>query len=157
MKVCSVCEIQKPERDFFFRDKRADRLLAQCKDCYTEKRNKIWRDYYNKHGSQYRTNVVERNRKLKNNLRLKMMLYLSGKSCVLCGNSDPRVLKFDHIDPKTKSFSIAQGISSVLSWENILIEIEKCQILCANCHKIKTAAEQGWCKNKMPHTLAYIS
>jgi hypothetical protein len=73
-----------------------------------------------------------------------MLEYLSDKSCERCGVSDPRVLEFDHIDPKSKSFSIARGISDILSWENILVEIKKCQVLCANCHKIKTADEQHW-------------
>lgn len=76
-----------------------------------------------------------------------MLEYLSDKSCVVCGMSDPRVLEFDHVNPKTKTIGIAVAITNVLSWERILLEIEKCQILRANCHKIKTAQQQGWYKN----------
>lgn len=75
-----------------------------------------------------------------------MLDYLEGKSCVGCGIQDNRVLEFDHIEPSTKSFGIARGIADTRSWENILIEIEKCQILCANCHKIKTSEKQKWYK-----------
>lgn len=77
-----------------------------------------------------------------------MLVYLKDKSCIKCGINDIRVLEFDHINPKTKSFSIARAITSTLSWENILSEMAKCQILCVNCHKIKTAKEANWYKNK---------
>ena len=85
--------------------------------------------------------------KLKDRLRVQMLEYLSSRSCAHCGIADIRVLDFDHIDPATKSFSIARAIANVSSWQKILAEIQKCQILCANCHKIKTAAEQKWYRN----------
>jgi hypothetical protein len=90
---------------------------------------------------------VNRTKDIRDNLRSNLLEYLADKSCSVCGIKDPRVLEFDHIDPTTKSFGIARGMTNALSWENILIEIKKCQVLCANCHKIKTAEEQGWYKN----------
>lgn len=148
MRSCSVCGVSKATSEYYFRNKQKQRLHSQCKQCYLEKRRTVWRQYYHKHGSKYRENAVLRNRKLKQELREKMANYLIGKSCSLCGNTDPRVLEFDHINPHEKSFAIAFGISSVYSWNKMLAEIEKCQILCANCHKIKTAKEQGWYKYK---------
>ncbi|MBI2285570.1 HNH endonuclease [Candidatus Saccharibacteria bacterium] len=113
-----------------------------------EKRRRTWKEHYHKYGSKYRERAVERNRKLKIKNRKLLLEYLKDKSCEVCGIDDPRVLEFDHINPVTKSFTIARGISSLLlSWEKILTEIEKCQILCANCHKIKTAQEQSWYRN----------
>ena len=76
-----------------------------------------------------------------------MIDYLDDKSCVECGMQDSRTLEFDHIKPEDKSFSIARAINDTYSWKTIMSEIQKCQILCANCHKIKTAKEQGWYKN----------
>jgi 5-methylcytosine-specific restriction endonuclease McrA len=81
-----------------------------------------------------------------------MFEYLSNKSCEFCGYTDYRALEFDHIDPKTKTIGISKAVSDTWSWENILNEIEKCQILCANCHKVKTAKEQGWYKNEEDQT-----
>jgi 5-methylcytosine-specific restriction endonuclease McrA len=149
MKICSICGVAKSEQEFFYRNKLAEKLHAQCKNCYVLKRRQIWRDHYYKYGSGYRERAVERSRRIKDALRGQMMQYLSDKGCVSCGNTDIRVLEFDHIDPKTKSFSIARAIASTLSWENILKEIAKCQILCANCHKIKTAEQQGWYRNRV--------
>jgi hypothetical protein len=47
------------------------------------------------------------------------------------------VLEFDHIDRKTKRDNIAQMITQ-REWPVILAEIEKCQVMCANCHRRKT-------------------
>ncbi len=144
MKECTICKSTKPTTDFFYRNKRTQKLHSQCKQCYVEKRKKIWKDHYHKYGSNYRENAVARNKRLKDKLRQRMLEYLSDKSCFVCGNSDRRVLEFDHLDPTLKSFGISNAITSIMKWERILVEIEKCQILCANCHKIKTAKERSW-------------
>jgi hypothetical protein len=149
MKKCTVCRIEKSEQDFFYRSKRLAKRHSQCKSCYVDKRRKVWKEYYHKHGSKYRQKAVERNRRLKVQTRNLMLEYLKDKRCSHCGINDRRVLEFDHIDASTKSFSIASAITSTYSWNKILDEIEKCQILCANCHKIKTAREGGWYKNSL--------
>jgi hypothetical protein len=144
MKICTVCNLEKAEHDFFWRDKKAARRHSQCKQCYTAKRRSIWAEHYTLYGTAYRKRAVVRKRKIKNMLRGRMVEYLRDKACIRCGINDARVLEFDHIDPKTKSFGIARAITCTLSWGHILEEIAKCQILCANCHKIKTADEQSW-------------
>ena len=146
MRTCSACNKTKTEENFFYRSKRNNKLHAQCKECYIIKRRKIWKDHYHKYGSKYRERAVERNKKLKTRLKLLLIEYLSDKSCIMCGNSDPRVLEFDHLDPNVKSFEIARAIHNTISWDKILVEIEKCQILCANCHKIRTSEQQRWFK-----------
>lgn len=53
-----------------------------------------------------------------------------------CGEKDSRCLDFHHIDSSTKEFSIAQRIGwASYSKEKFLEEIDKCQILCSNCHR----------------------
>lgn len=59
--------------------------------------------------------------------------YLSNHPYVDCGNSDIRVLEFDHIKG-TKEFTVG---SSNVTLERLEIEINKCEIRCANCHKIR--------------------
>lgn len=66
--------------------------------------------------------------------------YVSQHPCALCGESDPAVLQFDHLRDKVAVVSRMMDYS----WESILKEIEKCQVLCANCHARKTAKEHGW-------------
>ena len=75
--------------------------------------------------------------------------YLQDKNCKDCGILDPRVLEFDHLPQFEKKFDIAKAIAgSTRSWESILKEINKCEILCANCHKIRTMARGNFKRHK---------
>jgi hypothetical protein len=61
-------------------------------------------------------------------------LELKGGKCERCGyNKSHRALHFHHRDPSLKLYSIAEMIRSS-SWEAIKEELEKCDLLCANCH-----------------------
>jgi len=65
--------------------------------------------------------------------------YLKNKSCVDCKISDSRVLEFDHLPEFEKKFDISKAVSgSTKSWKLILTEIDKCEIVCSNCHRIRT-------------------
>jgi len=72
--------------------------------------------------------------KRRKQIRLKAIAHLGGK-CMKCGYSKyPEVLEFHHKDPKLKRFGISlKGHSR--SWERVKEEIEKCLLLCANCHR----------------------
>ena len=62
----------------------------------------------------------------------KSIEYLGGK-CVICGYTKcVRALNFHHLDPSTKKFGISG--SHCRSWEVLEKELDKCVILCANCH-----------------------
>lgn len=74
-----------------------------------------------------------KNRRQEN--KLKAIKYKGGK-CENCGyDKCVWALDFHHINKKDKDFSIAQY--STLSWEKIKLELDKCMILCANCHREK--------------------
>ena len=63
------------------------------------------------------------------------------KYCVRCGNNDFRVLDFHHI--KEKSIGISQIQRAKWSNERTLKELEKCEVLCANCHRIHHYEEKN--------------
>lgn len=59
--------------------------------------------------------------------------------CMDCGETHPSwAMDFDHRDPSTKEFSIACGVSAPLAKERILTEIDKCDLVCALCHRYRT-------------------
>ena len=57
--------------------------------------------------------------------------------CVKCGYKDnPVALDFNHTNPLEKSFNINNNYN--MTWEKVEQEIAKCEVLCANCHRIHT-------------------
>ena len=67
-------------------------------------------------------------------MRLKAIEHAGGK-CIRCGyNKYPEVLEFHHRDPSQKDFNVSSKGHS-RSWERVKAEIEKCDLLCANCHR----------------------
>jgi len=69
-----------------------------------------------------------------------LLQYLEEHPCVDCGEDDVVVLEFDHLRDK------ARGISKMRNhrWESVLAEIAKCEVVCANCHRRRTARRGGW-------------
>lgn len=65
-------------------------------------------------------------------IRQERIDYLGGQ-CVKCGSVEK--LEFDHIDPSLKEFDISAVCYSI---ENIIDELNKCQLLCEDCHLEKT-------------------
>lgn len=58
--------------------------------------------------------------------------------CVDCGNADYRVLDFDHQPEYKKSLDVCIMAASGYSISTIITEINKCHVVCANCHRIRT-------------------
>ena len=59
------------------------------------------------------------------------------KKCIRCGNNDYRCIDFHHRDPKDKIMEVSKMASHGYSKKKIIKEIEKCDTLCANCHRIE--------------------
>jgi len=74
---------------------------------------------------------VTRRRKL---LKVKAVEYKGGK-CVECGyDKCIAALEFHHLDPEKKEFNLGvRGLTR--SWKKIKNELNKCVLLCANCHR----------------------
>lgn len=56
--------------------------------------------------------------------------------CNRCGFDDWRAIQFHHRDESLKEGNLSNMVHSQFSKDNILKEMEKCEILCANCHQI---------------------
>lgn len=73
-----------------------------------------------------------RTRRYRARIKIRAIEELGG-SCKRCGyNKRPEALEFHHKDPDEKDFGI--GGSYNLSWKRIIKELQKCILLCANCH-----------------------
>jgi len=63
-----------------------------------------------------------------------MLSFLSDKCCKNCQNSDPDVLTFHHRDQSIKISEVSAMSKAPYKWNIVLKEINKCDILCNNCH-----------------------
>ena len=64
-----------------------------------------------------------------------MAINLKGSKCQLCGyDRCPEALEFHHLDEAEKDFGISDK-GYTRSWSRMKKEIEKCLLLCANCHR----------------------
>jgi hypothetical protein len=92
------------------------------------------------------TPTYERVKNMRNILRRRhrnrshLLAFLREHPCELCGEADPTVLDFDHLREKLRDVT---EIALRGGWADLLAEIEKCRVLCANCHRRHTAATAG--------------
>jgi hypothetical protein len=137
-KVCTKCGVEKAIEEFPWKNRQNEKRHAVCKSC-TAVRSNNW--YYANKAHHVR-NVMNGKRISRQKLKDYVNDYLSRNPCVVCGEADPVVLEFDHINGKDTT--IANLIRLDVPLWRLQVEIEKCQVLCVNCHKRKTAKERGW-------------
>ncbi len=92
---------------------------------------------------RYIANPLQRKRAVAEERASALVALFRHHPCVDCGESDPLALEFDHLGEK--SFNIAKGLRDH-SWDTVLAEIRKCEVVCANCHRRRTARRGGFAR-----------
>ena len=133
-KFCNKCSSLKVIEEFHFKNKEKGIKQCWCKKCMIKARI----SYYKNNSDKEK----EYDKKRTDGLRQKLYDYLLKHPCRKCEEKDPVVLQFDH--QKEKEYNISEMVQRGKSWENILKEIDKCIVLCANCHARKTAKQFNW-------------
>lgn len=106
-----------------------------------EQQLKAQSEHYQNNKSKYR----ERDRLRKSGMQLWLLEYKSKLKCIKCGENHPAALTFHHRDPSVKEIGISRAISNRASKKKIIEEIEKCDVLCANCHlKLHFVERSSW-------------
>lgn len=106
-----------------------------------EQRKKYWRDYYSKNREVLVRQTYLRTRQRRTRL-LAIVAELKEGPCVDCGRRYPQeVMEFDHVRGK-KEFDVANMVGKGLALSRILSEIKKCELVCANCHRVRTASRR---------------
>ena len=124
-KVCSKCSVEKALEDFPYKNKELGIRNSVCKVCQRQYK----KDHYNnnKEAHYNRNNITQQ--KIRNYVD---SVKYSG--CFMCNETFKQCLEFHHLDSSTKEGNISQLISRG-SLIKVQEEIEKCVILCANCHR----------------------
>lgn len=98
-----------------------------------EKQRAYQRKHYEANRDKYNASRKTSNAKIRENCSKYIDEYLLSHPCITCGESDPIVLEFHHRNPEDKLGCIA----NLVSWSLTIVmqEIEKCDVMCANCHR----------------------
>lgn len=138
-KICYRCK-EPILLKLFSKNKAAkDGLQRQCKKCHSE----LSKKYYNGNKAKHVALVKINSAKYAEVNQKWIVSFLKEHSCAGCGETDIIVLDFDHL--KDKSRNISQMVNK-FSLQSLQREVSKCQVLCANCHRRKTAKDQDWYK-----------
>lgn len=96
------------------------------------------REYSKRHYARNKKAIIAKKVKRQAEIREHIRLSKAGP-CMDCGNSfPPFVMDYDHRDPSAKSMSLADAPKSGWSNKRLEEEIAKCDLVCANCHRIRT-------------------
>lgn len=116
---------------------RPDGLGSNCREC----QSKIRKKHYTSNQAKVVGAVVVRKQALQD----KIWAVKNNSSCADCGFANPKALEFDHLGDK--EFDISDAVRRGLSWSRIESEIAKCDVVCANCHRIRTHDRANWVRN----------
>lgn len=122
--LCRLCKEEKTEEHFFYRGGGRLGLQADCVEC-SRKRAREYRQGIRNRVGEYKMSV----------------------GCECCGFKATHScqLDLDHIDPKTKTYQGAhKAYDAGWSWERVKRELSLCQVLCKNCHALRTYDEEHW-------------
>lgn len=140
MKQCTLCKQEKPLSEYNKKASRPDGKQNVCREC-----NRIRsRQYYAENKEKHKQDILKRKNANIGNSQRKVVEYLKNHPCVDCNESDIIVLEFDHQRDKFKN--VSEMVMQGYTFERILKEIEKCEVVCANCHKRRTAKTYNYYK-----------
>lgn len=128
LKQCTKCGRMLPLENFRWKDKSKGKKHSQCKECQSRQEKQ-----------RYQTDIIRKEQVLERakTTKERNVEYINNKKssygCAKCGEKRYYVLDFHHKDPLQKKDNInnLRGCS----YETIDKEIDKCIVLCSNCHR----------------------
>lgn len=139
LKVCVICKAQKPLQDFNLNRGRKDGHQTFCRDCGKRRS----RTYYSNNREKHVKKIYKRKLQQIAISRVFVLDYFKKHPCVDCGFDKPAALDFDHVRGKKRNL-VSALINGGYSLKTIQTEIAKCEVRCANCHRLKTAKDFNW-------------
>lgn len=112
-KKCSQCNQNKPLNEFYSRSSKDNKPYDRCKTCFNQYCTERW---------------IQK--------KIDSIIY-KGSKCIICGIKYPDepyvIFDFHHRNPKEKDFD--WGKMRLRSFDKIVKELDKCDLLCSNCHR----------------------
>lgn len=131
MRTCRVCGLEKEDDLFMLRDSKRKGLCAECKKQY----NRVW---YLKNKEKHKKRTIDNGKRYRSE-RTEFLRELKDADCADCGvRYDHFVMQFDHVPERGKKNFTIGAVCSWMPIEKLKEEILKCDVVCANCHAIRT-------------------
>jgi transposase-like protein len=131
LRRCGRCRQQLPTECF-------NRLGGErqwwCRSCFAT--------YFRARGDLHRRQSNAAKVARTQRMREHVLEHLRRTPCADCGECDPVVLEFDHVGEKAAS--ISRLLSDGASKKAVDAEIARCEVVCANCHRRRTAIRGRW-------------
>jgi hypothetical protein len=141
-KRCRDCQRFLSVEDFAYKYPQRAVYQSYCK-IYQRRRS---REHYLRNTSAYKVRVARNNQRTREGNRDRLRRYLSTQKCMDCGVRDLTILEFDHREPANKLRDVSEMVQKGFAWTTIVREIAKCDDVCANCHRRRTASQFDWHK-----------
>lgn len=133
-KKCVRCGEEKTVAEFRKDARREDGLHSWCKTCARAFGKSA---YIQRYAARVRKQTRDRCRAS----AIKIQEYKLAHPCG-CGETEVACLEFHHKNPKKKDFVVSSGMNR--QWKKVLVEMEKCIVVCANCHRKIHKELEGW-------------
>lgn len=149
---CTSCNEIKPLCDFHLKNSGTGLRNSRCKTCKAAYKRDLRRrdgdvrpyerlppgEHAERNRQKRKRQITRRNEVTRDEFAKR------GGACVDCGNADPQVMQWDHVDPAEKSRNIALILSTS---PRLAVELAKCEPVCSNCHIRRTNARRGTTEN----------
>ena len=134
MKQCSGCKKIKVLTKFSIRkSKKWTGYNSRCKRCLADYALKYT---YKNPEKKIKYQILQN---IKRKKQFEFVRAYKKKPCIDCQKEYPYyVMQFDHLGVKPKISTISKMMRQLPSMEKLIAEIEKCELVCANCHAIRT-------------------
>lgn len=124
MPICNRCQEDLPNEYFSVKNKRTTKLQPYCKICQNK--------YSAAHYKANKQNYIDRKRKRVANLANILNEYKEQKGCKYCSEKTACCLDFHHLRDKISTVSLLKSFGAT---NKMWSEIEKCDVVCSNCHR----------------------
>lgn len=130
-KYCSGCDRELSLTAF---NRAGDGHQHWCRDCFA--------DYFRERGDKHREQSRAARERRKQAARALVREHLTTHPCVDCGEDDLLVLEFDHHRAE-KEENVSRLVGAGAPLKRLEREIERCEVVCVNCHRRRTALRAG--------------
>jgi predicted HNH restriction endonuclease len=110
-------------------------------ESYSEEKKQRLLEYQREYRKKNREKITEKKREKRRSKLLTLIGRKGGKCSICSGTFDPCVYDFHHTNPADKEFTIGENMNIPI--QKLLSEVDKCILVCANCHRLLHKVHHG--------------